>query len=399
MRSLTTRGRILLVLGLAGAIAGWLAAQPAILALALLLVLLPILGLLAVRGSRFDLGSSRAVSPGRIPFGSEAEVILTIENGSRLTSGTLLLEDTVPPALGESVRILLDRVPPRGHRSQRYPIHGVKRGREVVGPLTVTVTDPFGMAALERSFTSTNTVLVTPRVVPLTSAGSSRSAGGHGETVFRTLATRGDDDLLPREHRPGDDMRRIHWRATARQGELMVRREEQAWHSSVIVVLDDRARAHRGEGSASTFEWAVSAAASVALHYQRNGWLVTVLGGTGRVLVDAQAPSGSEVDTVLQALAEVRLVDAPMAVHLGLDAGDAAAVVAVLGELAPADVSRLSRAAAGFAGALVLEPAPVDILRAHGWRVATWTAETPVDEAWRRIAPSPTVAERTTVAR
>ena len=108
------------------------------------------------------LGSARTVTPTRIPFGSEAEVVLTVENGSRLPSGVLLLEDAVPDSLGEPTRLVLDRVPPRAQRSERYRVAGLQRGRTRIGPLTVIVTDPFGTARLARSFTATNPVIVTP---------------------------------------------------------------------------------------------------------------------------------------------------------------------------------------------------------------------------------------------
>jgi uncharacterized protein (DUF58 family) len=394
MRSLTGRGRALLSIGVIAGGVGWSIEQPALIAVALLLVLVPVLGLIAVRRSRFVLGSARTVTPARIPFGGDAEVVLTVENGSRLTSGALLLEDTVPAALGAAPRLVLDRIPPRGQRAQRYRLTGTERGRTKVGPLTVHVTDPFGTARLSRSFTATNSVVVTPRVVDLGSAGASMTPGGRGETMLRSLAARGDDDLLPREHRAGDDMRRIHWRATARQGELMVRREEQAWHSSITVVLDDRDRAHHGTGAASTFEWAVSAAASVAVHYLRQGWRLTVLTSTGRVLVDAGTSTDDTLDLVLQAFADVRLSEAPMATTLGLDTDAATAVVAVLGRVTDDAARTLARPAAGFAGCLLLEPGPADYLRAQGWRVSEWSRATPIDAAWGRIAPLAAGASR-----
>ena len=387
MHSLTGRGRALLAIGVLTGGVGWSIEQPAMITVALFLVLVPVLGLVAVRRSRFVLGSARAVTPTRIPYGSEAEVVLTVENGSRLTSGALLLEDTVPASLGQAPRLVLDRIPPRAQRSERYRLTGFERGRTRVGPLTVHVTDPFGTARLSRSFTATNPVVVTPRIVDLGAAGASMTPGGRGETMLRSLAARGDDDLLPREHRAGDDMRRIHWRATARQGELMVRREEQAWHSSVTIVLDDRERAHHGTDSASTFEWAVSAAASVAVHYLRHGWRLTVLTTTGLVLVDTTASTDSDHDLVLQAFADVRLSDAVMAPSLGLDTDAATAVVAVLGRITDDSARALGRPVAGFAGCLLLEPGPADYLRAQGWRVSEWSRSTPIETAWGRIVP------------
>lgn len=389
MRTLTARGRVLLVAGLLSAGAGWGLDQPAVVTVAVALVLLPLLGLLSVRRSRFVLGSARTVTPARLPFGAAGEVLLTVENGSRLPSGALLLEDDVPDSLGEPVRLVLDRVPSRAQRSVRYPVAGRRRGRTRVGPLTVVVTDPFGTASLTRSFTATSPVLVTPQIISLGGQGATLAPGGRGETLLRAIAARGDDDLLPREHRPGDDMRRIHWRATARHGDLMVRREEQSWHSTLTVVLDDRARAHEGTGAADTFEWAVSAAASIALHFQGLGWRVTVISTTGRVVSESVAGGAADVDAMLEAFAEVRVMDAPMAATLGLDTDASTAVVAVLGRMTDDALPALARPVAGFAACLLHEPGPVAFLQAQGWRVATWTRATRLDEAWERVTPVP----------
>jgi len=51
-----------------------------------------------------------------------------------------------------------------------------------------------------------------------------------------------------REHRHGDDLRKVHWRATARSGELMVRLEERPWRAQATLLLDTRTRAHLGTG-------------------------------------------------------------------------------------------------------------------------------------------------------
>jgi uncharacterized protein (DUF58 family) len=394
MRSLTSRGRALLAAGLVSAGAGWGFGEPAIIAVAVLLIALPLLGILMVRRARFVLGSQRTVEPTRFAVGTQAEVVLTIENGSRLPSGVLLLQDQVPENLSDSARVVLDRVPSRAQRSVRYTVTGLERGRGRIGPLAVSVTDPFGTAALTRFFEATTPIIVTPEIVDLTDAGRSSAPGGRGETLFRSLASRGDDDVLPREHRPGDDMRRIHWRATARYGDLMVRREEQAWHSSVVIILDNRATAHLGEGLSSSFEWAVSAAASIAMHHLRRGWHVIVLTANGHVLIETAGASRAEVDGVLQAFAEVRLTVEPMAATLGALVEGATSVVAVLGRVSDETSRSLIRPMVGFTACLVLEPAPIEFLQAHGWQVSGWSRRSSVADVWSQVLPTELGAHR-----
>ena len=87
--------------------------------------------------------------------------------------------------------------------------------------------------------------------------------------------------MIPRGYRHGDDLRRVHWRSTARYGELMVRREEQPHRARCTVLLDTRRDAYFGAGPDSAFEWAVSGAASVATHMLERGYAVRLLTDTG----------------------------------------------------------------------------------------------------------------------
>jgi uncharacterized protein (DUF58 family) len=377
MQTLTSRGRALVAAGVIVLGAGWGLSEPAVIAVAALLLAVPLIGIVIARRSRFVLGSSRTVEPSRFAVGGLADVVLA-----------LLLRDQVPENLSESAHVLLDRVPPQARRSVRYSLTGRERGRARIGPLTVSVTDPFGTATVTRAFSATTPIIVTPRIVDLSDVGRSLSPGGRGETLFRSLSARGDDDVLPREHRPGDDMRRIHWRATARYGDLMVRREEQPWHSSIVVILDNRRHAHHGAGLNSTFEWAVSAAASITLHYLRRGWRVTAITVNGRLLVQTTGSSTAEIDEALRAFADVRLEDDVVAPALGASLDDASGIIAILGRVTEDAVRSLIRPMASFTGCLLLEPGPVDHLEAHGWRTSTWSRGTSVATAWGALLPA-----------
>jgi uncharacterized protein (DUF58 family) len=73
----------------------------------------------------------------------------------------------------------------------------------------------------------------------------------------------------------------VHWRSTARYGELMVRREEQPQRARCTVLLDTRRLAYQGSGPDSAFEWAVSGAASALVHMLERGFSVRLLTDTG----------------------------------------------------------------------------------------------------------------------
>jgi uncharacterized protein (DUF58 family) len=162
----------------------------------------------------------------------------------------------------------------------------------------------------------------------------------------------------------------------------------------MVVILDNRQQAHSGSGLSSTFEWAVSAAASVTLHYLRRGWRVTALSSTGELLVQTTGSSSAEVDAALQAFAAVRLVDHPMAPRLGASMEDASAVIAVLGRVTEDAARALIRPMSAFTGCLLLEPGPIEYLEAQGWHTSPWSKGTSVADAWAALMPAVVEAGR-----
>ncbi len=150
----------------------------------------------------------------------------------------------------------------------------------------------------------------------------------------------GDDDAATREYRHGDDLRRVHWRSTARTGELMVRREEQPWESRATIVLDTRAAAHHGEGPTASFEWAVSTVASIAEHLRHAGYKVRLVTDTGTDL----DTNGADT-SLLDHLAEVQPTqngNLSIAADQVRHRSDGGLVIAVLGTLDETEAEILS---------------------------------------------------------
>jgi uncharacterized protein (DUF58 family) len=186
---------------------------------------------------------------------------------------------------------------------------------------------------------------VTPHVTPLPDTSLTGEWGGAGHSTNRSVATHGDDDVATREYRYGDDLRRIHWRTTARRGELTVRREEQPWQSRAAVLLDARAIAHRGDGPTSSLEWAISAAASIGLHLAGRGFEVRVVTDSGAEVSSAGLGGGFD-----GALLDVLAVLGPSiarSLHTGVDTarrqGGEGLMIAVVGSLTADDADRLAR--------------------------------------------------------
>jgi len=384
---LTPRGRAVTGAGVALVALAWLLGQRDLLRVAVLALALPLIAAALISRTRFRLTSSRGVASRRVALGDSTVSLVRVTNSSRLPMGTLLVSDRVPELLGESPHRVIGRLSPGERCDISTALHGSARGQYAVGPLSLTLRDPFGLCEVSRSFTTTDRVVVTPRVIDLPGNGLAGLWGGRGDSEARTIAHSGDDDVIPREYRTGDEIRRVHWRATARTGDLMVRREEQPWHTTATLVLDRRASSHRGRFPDTSLELAISIAASAAIHLSRLGLRVRVLDTTGEVLADSGLGMDAEA-LILDGLALVDsaghgvLVDsAPL--RRALDDGT---LVAILGHLEPRDARLLAdlRGVRGVAAALVVDAGAWDvdvaeqggpestaaILRRHGWRSA-----------------------------
>ena len=350
MRSLTLRGRCLLAAGITAAVAGLILSERDLLRVAALLVATPLVAAALAARTRFRLTCARRLEPARVQAGDRSRVVLRIENISRLATGLLLIEDTIPYLLGGRPRVVLDRLAPRRPIDVGYHVSGELRGRYRVGPLTVRLMDPFGLCELPRAFASTDTLVVTPQITTLPAVALSGEWGGAGHSTSRSVATHGDDDVATREYRHGDDLRRIHWRTTARRGELTVRREEQPWQSRGAVLLDTRSTAHRGDGPASSIEWAISAAASISLHLARAGFELRVVTDTGNEISSAGQGEASFDGNLLDVMAVLTPSPGNSLRH-GLDRlrrqGTEGLLIAVVGAMTPDDAEALARMRGG----------------------------------------------------
>jgi uncharacterized protein (DUF58 family) len=364
MRSLlagfTTRGTSFLAAGLAAVIAGLALGERNLLSIGALLFILPLLSALAAGRARYRLSCARQVSPARVPAGHTARVTVRLENVSRLPTGLLLAEDAIPYALGTRPRYVLDGVERGGIRELTYPLRSDLRGKFAIGPLEVRIADTFGLVELGRSFATTTTLVVTPRVVPLDRTTLGATWVGEGDGRARAAVAAGEDDVVPRAYRDGDELRRVHWRSTARYGELMVRREEQRWRNRALLLLDTRRSAHAGTGVGSSFEFAVSAAASIGVHVARGGMDGQLITDVGPV-----AAAGMFEDVLLDSLAVIKTSrGADLSGGLaGIRASGGGLLIVIAGRLSAAAARQLatSRRDGGPAIALLLA-------------VSTWTA-------------------------
>ena len=141
---------------------------------------------------------------------------------------------------------------------------GLTRGRHVLEPLEVTVTDPLGLERVELQFGLPIDVLVRPQIPRLTSGSTSHGALDAGVTRSSVRRPTGFEIHAVRDYVPGEPLRSVHWPSTARRGRLMVKELDDAPRDDLVVILDQDPDGVAGGPSGSSFDAAVRAAGAVA---------------------------------------------------------------------------------------------------------------------------------------
>jgi uncharacterized protein (DUF58 family) len=235
----------------------------------------------------------RSVDPDRVMRGDPCAVTLHIRNERPWGALTVVGEDFCGQ---RAVPIPLVRLRPGVATQVSYPVPTGRRGVVSLGPLRVGRRDPFGLARVQRTFGGTGHVWVYPKLHPMAAvpAGSARNLDGQAEKVPHGSIT---FDAL-REYVMGDDLRHVHWRTSARMGELMVKERVDTSRPRITVLIDDRAAVHRDD----SFEDVCEAAASITAAAVREELAVQLVTASG---VSTTVTGGSLL--YLDLLAEARL--------------------------------------------------------------------------------------------
>ena len=224
LHSFTLRGRSFIAAGLTAVLCGIVLGERDLVRIGALVVLLPLVAALWIARSGNRIGLSRTLGATQVEVGQRALIHLELTNVGP-TTGVLLIEEQIPWALGSRPRFVIDAMRPGWSRKIDYPVQAEVRGKYEIGPLRVRIGDPFGLVELHRTFTKTASLVVIPATEPLPVIQLHGAWTGTGDNRPRPFSSGGAADVTVRDYRVGDDLRRVHWRSTARVGSLMVRRE------------------------------------------------------------------------------------------------------------------------------------------------------------------------------
>ncbi|MEO5921405.1 MAG: DUF58 domain-containing protein [Pseudolysinimonas sp.] len=409
---LTPRGIVTLIIGVISLVIGYTAGRREVLVIAGLALLLVIVAAIVVRVRKPRFEVIRLFSPPVVAAGGLTRVTVRVRNVASSASTPLLWNDAIPwaqhmtPQSLDSIQIgsAAKRV-----RAVDYELLPPRRGLYPIGPFVVEYEDPFGMVNAVLAVGEADRLVVVPEVVDLPPGGPTLADGEGSAQLVQRRITGNDDDLTTREYRPGDALRRVHWRASARHGELMVRQEEHRSHPDARIVVDTRQSGYPDAvpdpgdtwsptAHSESFEWVVRMMASLGAHLESAGF---------RVLIEETAVpqveplgqrslGGRRSEGFLTSLAAVRLVDRPRdPVGTSVIVDPEGPVFALLADPDEETVSWLLKRRRGGQAAIAFfmspHPRVKERLTRGGWECVNVHDETEPGDAWRAAGHDATV--------
>lgn len=277
---------------------------------------------------------SRVTRARRTQVGGPLEERFVVRNTSIVPKLWLEVRDfsTVP---GHRTSQVVNNLGPNGSFMWRATTICSERGRYRLGPLSLRTSDPFGLFPMARELDPTTNVVVYPLTVDIHRFPLPVGLLSGGDALRRRTHYVTTNAAGVRDYAPGDSFSRIHWRSTARRNRLIVKEFELDPLADIWIVPDmslyvhvQREREPGGNGTgfdwlpdreftlpASTEEYVVTIAASLAQHFLRNDRAVGMLAyGQSHEIVqpdrgERQLSRLLEVLAVLQARSRLSVAD------------------------------------------------------------------------------------------
>jgi uncharacterized protein (DUF58 family) len=261
-------------------------------------------GLLLLAAAPFLLGRTRvrvvlSLEPDRVVAGESVSAGVDVTN----TAGGRLLPTVLELPVGEAThRYGIPMMAPGATHEESFTVRTERRGVIAVGPATTRRGDPLSIFSRDVAWTPVKEILVRPPMVPLDSLGSGLLRDLEGVTTDAVSQSDLAFHAL-REYVPGDDLRHIHWRSSAKamaavgENQLLVREYLDTRRSHATLVVDDAAPSW---ADGDHFETAMSLAASISVRAVLDGFETSYVCG-------GQAASGTDGHHALDAICRSEL--------------------------------------------------------------------------------------------
>ncbi|MGW8144153.1 MAG: DUF58 domain-containing protein [Anaerolineales bacterium] len=261
----------------------------------------------------------------RAQVGHILEEKIEIDNTGRLPRLWLAVNDrsTLPDTAGSR---LFPLVEPRRGRTYLSRTRLLQRGVYPLGPTSLEAGDPFGLFPVEHVYPASDSLLVYPLLVDIYDFPNPAGILPGGEALRRRTPQVTPNAAGIREYAPGDSLNRIHWISTARRNRLMTKEFELDPQAEVWIFLD---ASETGQASLpftwpkrskedlwkhkfeftlppSTEEYGVSAAASIARYFLRQGRSVGFVSSGQTMAMIPPDRGGRQLGKILESLALLR---------------------------------------------------------------------------------------------
>ena len=337
---MTTRGKLVLALGLVTYGVAWLFGATVLYPAATGLVLAPLAARAWVRLAAGPIALRRRVGRGALVEGQDVWVTLDAKPGAVVPPPSLAIRERLSRLGEHEIPLRRDR---RAHRGT-YVLPRVPRGRYEVEAVHALIADPFGLACSDVDVAPGGSLVVYPRLVEL--PGLFSESGANAQDGRRLLLRRpsGFDLHSVREYERGESLRKVHWRTTARRGQLMVKELEDAPRDEIAIVLDADTAAV-GE----SFDVQVRAAGSILRTHAARGRRAVLALNSARPVNVRVSSLEADWHAALGALAAVEPgAPRPVVELIAREGGPAARaleVIVVTARLAPALATKLAQRA------------------------------------------------------
>ena len=238
----------------------------------------------------------RRTPPAALTVGHPAEVEYVWTNTSSRTA-RLRVRETRPDLLGGTLPPRMVTVPPRGETVERLPVAGLHRGHEEAGGFYVDSSGPLGLGLVRRKVPLPWSATVFPPLVSLRLRASVAQALRKRDAGMKPIRRLGEGRFFEslREWVPGDDLRHIDWKATARRRKIITRQYEEERRQQLLLVLDTGRLMTADVAGVARLDYAVQAAlelAYAAVQYDDNVGVMTFADGVKHYVPPGRGRAG-----------------------------------------------------------------------------------------------------------